>query len=101
MENKPTVLSEEIAADLAEFFSSFSDSSRVRIISALAGCELSVGEIAEAVSLSESATSHHLRGLRQKHLVRTRKEGRQVYYCLDDEHILGIYQTGLDHVTHQ
>jgi ArsR family transcriptional regulator len=93
-------LTEETAADLAELFRAFSDTSRVRIIAALAGCEMNVNTLAEAVGLSESATSHHLRSLRQMRLVRTRKEGREVFYCLDDEHILSIYRMGLDHVQH-
>ena len=97
----PNVLNEEIAADVAELFRAFSDTSRVRIIAALADCEMNVNTLAEAVGLSESATSHHLRSLRQMRLVRTRKEGREVFYCLDDEHILAIYRMGLDHVLHQ
>ena len=97
----PATLDEEVAADLAELFRAFSDTSRVRIIAALADCEMNVNTLAETVSLSESATSHHLRSLRQMHLVRTRKDGREVFYCLDDEHILTIYRYGLDHVTHK
>ncbi|NSW54087.1 MAG: helix-turn-helix transcriptional regulator [Anaerolineae bacterium] len=99
-EATPVPLTEETAADLAELFRAFSDTSRVRIIAALAGCEMNVNTLAEAVGLSESATSHHLRSLRQMRLVRTRKEGREVFYCLDDEHILSIYRMGLDHVQH-
>ena len=95
------VIDEVQAYDLADLFSAFSDPSRVRIISALVECEMNVGAIAEAVGLSESATSHQLRILRQMRLVRTRKEGRQVFYCLDDEHILKLYQYGLDHITHR
>jgi len=95
-----SVLSEEAAARVAEFFSAFSDTSRVRIISALANCEMHVGAIAEAVGISESAVSHHLRGLRQMRLVRARKEGRQVFYCLDDDHITAIFNSGVDHVEH-
>jgi len=94
------VLDETRAADLAELFRAFSDTSRLRIISALTACELNVSALAEAVGLSESATSHHLRGLRQMRLVRARKEGRQVFYCLDDEHVEQLYKMGLDHVTH-
>jgi ArsR family transcriptional regulator, lead/cadmium/zinc/bismuth-responsive transcriptional repressor len=97
----PDVLNEEIAADVAELFRAFSDTSRVRIIAAMAGCEMNVNTLAEAVGLSESATSHHLRSLRQMRLVRTHKEGREVFYCLEDEHILAIYRVGLDHVLHQ
>lgn len=94
------VLDARTAADLAELFKAFSDPSRVRIISALTESEMNVGALAEAVGLSESATSHQLRGLRQMRLVRKRKEGRQVYYNLDDEHIKELYSRGLDHVKH-
>lgn len=97
---QPTIITEDTAARLAELFSAFSDPSRVRIISALASCEMNVGALAEAVSLSESAVSHQLHGLRQMRLVRARKEGRQVYYCLHDDHIADLYRRGLDHVQH-
>lgn len=96
----PTVIDEDTAIRLTELFSAFGDPSRVRIISALASCEMNVGTLAEAVGLSESAVSHQLHGLRQLRLVRTRKEGRQVYYCLDDDHIADLYRRGLDHVQH-
>lgn len=89
------------AARIAELFRAFSDPGRVRMISVLAGGELNVGALAQAVELSESAVSHHLRGLRQLRLVRMRKEGREVYYSLDDEHIAELYKRGLDHVLHE
>ena len=101
MEDQNIVLDEETAVELAELFRTFSDTSRVLIITALADCEKNVNSLAEAVGLSESATSHHLRSLRQMHLVRTRKVGRQVFYCLDDEHILDIYRTALNHIQHR
>ncbi len=88
------------AAQVAELFSALSDTSRVRIISVLAEREMSVGALAEAVGLSESAVSHHLRGLRQMRLVRARKEGRYVFYALDDEHVADLFQRGLKHVQH-
>jgi ArsR family transcriptional regulator len=94
-----TILDEQTAAHLAELFRALSDPNRVRIISALSCGELSVGAIASAVRLSESAVSHQLRGLRQMRLVRARKKGRQVYYALDDEHIADLYQRGLAHLT--
>ena len=94
------VLGEENAKDLAELFRAFSDPSRLRIISALASSELNVNAIAELVGLSKSATSHQLRGLRQMHLVATKKVGRQVFYRLDDEHIKDLYLQGLDHIAH-
>jgi ArsR family transcriptional regulator len=93
-------IDEDSAALLAEIFRALSDPSRVRIISVLAGGETHVGALAKAVGISESAVSHHLRGLRQMRLVRARKHGRQVYYALDDEHIADLYQRGLDHILH-
>lgn len=97
---KLTVIDEDTAIRLTGLFRAFSDPSRVRIISALASAEMNVGTLAEAVSLSESAVSHQLHGLREMRVVRTRKEGRQVYYCLDDDHVADLYQRGLDHVQH-
>jgi DNA-binding transcriptional ArsR family regulator len=96
----PNVLDERSAERLAEIFSALSDPSRIRIISALKENEVSVGALAEIVAMSESAVSHHLRGLRQLRLVRGRKVGRQVFYTLDDEHIADLFQRGLDHVMH-
>ena len=93
-------LEEHIAAQAAELFRALSDTSRVRIISALVEGEMNVGALAELVGISESAVSHHMRGLRMMRLVRSRKEGRQVYYCLHDEHIIDIYKRGLEHVLH-
>lgn len=85
---------------LAELFSAFSDASRLKIIACLSAGEKNVGAIAEEVDLTESATSHHLRGLRQMRLVRGRKEGRMVFYSLLDEHVEQIYRIGKDHILH-
>ena len=93
-------LDEQTAQYLAEFFSALSDPSRIRIISALTENELNVGALAEIVGISESAVSHQLRGLRQMRLVRARKDGRQVYYSLDDEHVNDLFQRGLEHILH-
>jgi ArsR family transcriptional regulator len=93
-------LDERTAARLADIFSALGDPSRIRILSVLKDGEMNVGALADLVGLSESAVSHHLRGLRQLHIVRPRKAGRQVYYALDDEHIADLYQRGLDHVIH-
>ncbi len=95
-----TSLDEHAAAQVAELFRALADTSRVRIISVLAQGEMNVSAIAETIGLSESAVSHHLRGLRQMRLVRPRKVGRQVFYCLDDDHITELYRLGLDHVVH-
>ncbi len=95
-----THLDEKTAALLAELFGALSDTSRIRIIAALLTTERNVSELADLVGISESAVSHHLRGLRQMRLVRSRKEGRQVFYRLDDDHIEELFTRGLDHVVH-
>jgi len=94
------VLDERTAAQVAELFRAFADSSRVRIISVLADQEMPVGALAEAVGVSASSVSHHLRGLRQMRLVRARKQGRHVFYFLDDAHVAELFRRGLDHVQH-
>ena len=93
------VLDEHIAAHVAELFRAFSDTSRVRILSALAVQELNVGTLAEIVGISESAVSHHMRGLRQMGLVKARRDGKEVYYHMDDEHIISLFQQGVRHIT--
>ncbi len=97
---KTHLLDERTAAQVAELFRAFSDSSRVRIIAALADGEMNVSALAQAANVSESAVSHHMRGLRQMRLVRARKEGRQVFYALDDDHVAALFRQGLEHVRH-
>ncbi len=91
---------ERTAIRLAELFRALSDASRVRLISALTQGEMNVRNLAEAAEISESAASHQLRGLRLMRLVKSRKAGREVYYCLDDHHIFDLFRRGLDHVKH-
>lgn len=91
-------LNEHTAAHVAELFRAFSDTSRVRILSVLITGELNVGALAAAVEISESAVSHHLRGLRQMRLVQLRREGKEVYYRLEDEHIIALFQQGVKHI---
>jgi ArsR family transcriptional regulator len=93
-------IDEEHALQLADFFSALSDTSRVRIIAALLEGETNVGTLAEIVGISESAVSHQLRTLRQMRLVRTRRQGRQIFYSLDDTHVADIFQRSLDHILH-
>ena len=93
-------LTELKAIQLAELFSALSDASRVRLISLLIEGEMSVSALAEGLTMTESAVSHQLRGLRQMHLVRARKAGRQVFYTLDDDHVAHLFRIGLDHVQH-
>ena len=93
-----SILDEHTAAKVAELFRSFSDASRVRILSVLVNGELNVGALAKIVGISESAVSHHMRGLRQMRLVSARKDGKEVYYHVDDEHIIELFQQGVRHV---
>ena len=94
------VITEHDAAELAELFRALGDTSRIQIIAALTAGEQNVGTLAEKAGISESATSHHMRHLRQMRLVRTRKEGRFVFYALDDAHIADLFNCGLEHVKH-
>jgi DNA-binding transcriptional ArsR family regulator len=95
-----TIIDQDTAAQMAELFSALGDTSRVRIVSALAVGELNVGELAVHVDLTHSAVSHHLRHLRQMRLVSARKDGRYVYYHLDDDHVRDLFSCGLEHVQH-
>ena len=93
-----TVLGESSVMALAETFKVLGDTTRVRILDALARAELCVCDIARLLGLSESAVSHQLRLLRGMRLVRPRRAGRMVYYTLDDQHIVGLFARGLEHV---
>jgi len=96
-----TLLLDDASADqLASLFSALSDPTRLRILAALIDEEANVGELAQRLGLSKSALSHQLRGLRDKRLVRARKQGRQVFVALDDEHVADLFKRGLDHVLH-
>jgi ArsR family transcriptional regulator len=97
---RATSLDERTAAQVAELFRALSDTSRVRVIASLAEGETNVGKLAEAIGLSESAVSHHLRILRQMRLVRADKRGREVFYSLDDDHVADLFAQGVDHVLH-
>jgi ArsR family transcriptional regulator, lead/cadmium/zinc/bismuth-responsive transcriptional repressor len=95
-------IDEQIAARTAELFATLSDPSRVRILSALLEhSELNVSALAELLEMTESAISHQLRSLRQTRVVRARKEGRQVFYRIDDEHVAMLLQQGLEHALHE
>jgi len=94
-------LDRELARKMSDLFGALSDPSRVRIIAGLLDQEVNVGELAGMVEMSESAVSHQLRTLRQMHLVRRRRQGREAYYTLDDEHVADLFQRGLDHIRHQ
>lgn len=84
---------------IADLFKGFADPTRVHILCLLASRqELCVTDIAEAVDISQSAISHQLRLLKQMHLIKFRREGKNILYSLDDDHVLTILEMGLEHV---
>ena len=89
---------DEVLYELADLFRVFGDSTRIKILYALHDNELCVQDIANAVQLSQSAVSHQLRVLKDSKLVRFRREGKTVYYALDDDHVRSILSMGLDHI---
>jgi ArsR family transcriptional regulator, lead/cadmium/zinc/bismuth-responsive transcriptional repressor len=95
---KRPILDEHTAAHVAELFRAFSDTSRVRIISAIVEQEVNISALAEMVGVTESAVSHHMRGLRQMHIVQSRREGKEVYYSVIDPHLVELFQQGVRHV---
>jgi len=92
-------LTDASAAALAETFKVLGDTTRVRLLDALSRSELCVHDLAGRVGISESAVSHQLRLLRGMRLVRPRREGRNIFYTLDDQHIVGLFVQGLEHVS--
>ncbi len=97
-EVKKRIPQDEMIYDLAEFFKVFADSTRMKIIYALMENELCVCDIANIVQTTQSAISHQLRLLKQAKLVKFRKEGKVVYYSLDDDHISQIVRKGREHI---
>lgn len=95
---KSIILDEHTAAHVAELFSAFSDTSRVRILSAIVEQEMNISSLAKLIGVTESAVSHHMRGLRQMRLVQSRREGKEVYYRVEDPHVIALFQQGLRHV---
>ena len=89
---------EEELFDLAELFKIFGDSTRIRILFVLSKSELCVYDIAEALSMTPSAVSHQLKVLRQARLIRNRREGKQIFYSLADEHVSTIIAMGIEHL---
>ncbi|GAB4494671.1 MAG: hypothetical protein Fur0016_23850 [Anaerolineales bacterium] len=85
---------------LADLFSALSDPTRVRILAALMDDEVSVGDLVQQIGPTKSAISHQLRGLKDKRLIRARKQGRQVFIAINDEHVTELFQKGLEHARH-
>ena len=92
------LLDEDKIIDLAELYKIFGDSTRIKIINILIDNELCVNQISEKTNVSQSAISHQLRLLKQAKLVKYRKDGKIVYYSLDDSHVKSIFNEGLRHI---
>ena len=92
------VLSEATVSALAETFKVLGDTTRVRLLDALSRAEVCVCDLAALLRLSESAVSHQLRLLRSLRLVKSRRDGRHIYYTLADQHIVKLFEQGLEHV---
>ena len=92
------MVSEDELYDLAELFKVFGDSTRIKILFALFGKEMSVNEIADNLNMTQSAISHQLRILKQSKLVGNRREGKQIIYFLEDDHVRTIIDQGLNHI---
>jgi len=94
------MLGEDTLEALADLFKVFGDNTRLRIIHALSHSEMCVCDLAIVLDMSQSAVSHQLRILKAARLVKNRRDGKVIYYSLDDSHILGLFKTGLEHVSH-
>ncbi len=90
----------ETAKSLAGMFRALSDPTRLRIVSALAEREFCVGDLTAALDMAQPAVSHQLRDMHALQIVRARKEGRHVYYRLDDEHVSNLFRQALAHARH-
>ena len=95
MQNIPD---KETLTNIAELFKAFGDPTRVEILSLLVDGERCVTDITQAVEVSQSAISHQLRILKQMHLIKSRRDGKNIHYSLADDHVLTILKMGLEHV---
>lgn len=91
---------EEVLYDIADFFKVLGESTRLKILYALLKSEVCVGELSESLGISQSSVSHQLRILRQNDLVKFRKQGKVVFYSLDDAHVESLLNQSLEHLLH-
>ena len=95
---KKLMPAEDSLYDLAELFKIFGDSTRIRILFVLFESELCVCDLAEALNMTQSAISHQLRILKQNKLIKNRRDGKQVFYSLADDHVQTIIGQGMEHI---
>ncbi len=91
-------MDERTVYDLADLFKVFGDSTRLRILCVLMEQEICVADLADTLEMTQSAISHQLRTLKQSKLVKSRRDGKLVYYSLDDDHVRSIIETGREHL---
>lgn len=92
------MVNENTLYDVAELFKVFGDSTRIKILFVLFEQEMCVCDLAESLSMTDSAVSHQLKILKQAHLVKARRNGKQMFYSLADDHVRTIINQGIDHV---
>ncbi len=85
--------------DLAELFKFFGDSTRIRILYELIDSDICVADLASALDMTQSAVSHQLRILKQSRLIKSRREGKQIFYSLDDDHVKKMIELGMEHLS--
>lgn len=100
MDKDNQMFDEELILRLAETFKVLGDKTRIKILYVISDKEMCVSHIARIISMTQSAVSHQLRILRNLKLVKFRKEGKAVYYSLDDEHVLQLLNQGMEHIKH-
>lgn len=100
-EAQPLLLDSSVVSKLSSFFKVIGDETRVNIIYALSKKEMCVGEISQILNISQSAISHQLKQLRLEGQVKARRDGKNIYYSLDDEHVVDILNQALTHIQHK
>ena len=95
---EPFLGSEDLLIDMAELFKVFGDSTRIRILFVLFEAEVCVCDLAKALNMTQSAISHQLRILKQNKLVKSRRDGKSIFYSLADEHVWTIIDQGREHI---
>lgn len=100
-ESVKRMLPDETYEAIANFYKIMGDSTRCKIISALAGSEMCVGDIANVLLMTKSSISHQLSKMKESGVVKSRREGKEIYYSLDDEHVAEIFQLTVEHMKHK
>ncbi|APF25390.1 bacterial regulatory, arsR family protein [Clostridium sporogenes] len=98
---KDNMIEEDKVQDLGDFFKVLSEPTRIKILYALASSEMCVCDISNLLNMTQSAVSHQLKVLRIARLIKFRKEGKVVYYSLDDSHVENVFKQGLEHIMHR